>query len=47
MLKEIILSLLKWDLGLLALGSKPLILEFLALHEKWCRENCLLSYPLF
>ena len=34
MLKETILTLLEWDLGLLALGSKPLILEFLALFEK-------------
>ena len=34
MLKEIILTLVKWDFGVLALRTKPLILEFLALHEK-------------
>ena len=34
MLKEIILTLAKWDLGVLALRTKPLILEFLALYEK-------------
>ena len=34
MIKEIGLSLLKWDFGVLAPRTKPLILEFLALYEK-------------
>jgi hypothetical protein len=36
MLKEVGLTLLKWDFGVLAPRAKRLILEFLALNEKRC-----------
>ena len=34
LLKEVGLTLLKWDFGVLAPRAKPLILEFLTLYEK-------------
>ena len=47
LLKEVDLPLLKWDFGELALRTKRLILELLALYEKWSWADCLLSYPSF